>query len=133
MGLPPQLDAIIQRAEKVTLPGGVVGKVCKVLIVACLSIAAIACALRIMWVSVLALAFIFLLVFVLLWKLINFANKNPAAALLEGAEFLVHEQTHLGMKGIPLLENPAPHKSPTGSTEMTVEETAKASLPDTNP
>jgi len=46
---------------------------------------------------------IFIFAFVILWRLINFANKNPQAALLEGAEFLVHEQIELAAKGIPVI------------------------------
>jgi hypothetical protein len=103
MSVPPQLDAIIQSASKVTLPGGVVGKVCKVLIIASVCIAAIACFVGQILVGIIAIALIFVLVGVLAWKLIDFANKNPAAALLEGAEFLLHEQAQLGMKNTPVL------------------------------
>ena len=46
----------------------------------------------------------FILTFVILWRLINFANKNPQAAIL-GAQFLVHEQIQLAAKGIPSLPN----------------------------
>jgi hypothetical protein len=47
---------------------------------------------------------------VLVCLLIRFANKNPQAVILEGAEFLVHEQIQLAAKGItavssiPLIE-----------------------------
>jgi hypothetical protein len=41
----------------------------------------------------------------MLWRLINFANDNPQAAILEGAEFLIHEQMELAAKGIPHLPN----------------------------
>ena len=45
----------------------------------------------------------FLLAFPLLWRLINFADKNPQAAILEGAEFLMHQQLVLGTKENPTL------------------------------
>src|SRR5664279_1278498 len=36
--------------------------------------------------------------------LVSFADKNPQAALLEGAEFLLHEQITLGTKAQPQLQ-----------------------------
>jgi hypothetical protein len=39
----------------------------------------------------------------MLWRLINFADRNPQAALFEGAEFLAHEQMRLGTKAVPIL------------------------------
>ena len=68
--------------------------------------AVIASAVHMVWVSVLALALLFLLSFPLLWRLINFAEKNPQAALFEGAEFLAHEQMQLGMKTTPVFAIP---------------------------
>ncbi|KIC90266.1 hypothetical protein [Flavihumibacter solisilvae] len=53
-----------------------------------------------LWISCAAIALIFILTFVILWRLINFANKNPQAAILEGAEFLVHEQIQMAAKGL---------------------------------
>ena len=97
------LQKIIHNVSKIKLPGGVVGKICKVLIIVAFSMAAIAWSVKLVWVSVLALSFIFFLCFIMLWRLITFADRNPQAALLEGAEFLVHEQLKLGMKGTPKL------------------------------
>lgn len=80
---PLGLDGLLQNVSKVKLKGGVVGKVSIVLIVACVSIAGIAAALRIEWVSLLGIAGILVLVFPMLWRLISFADKNPQAALLD--------------------------------------------------
>lgn len=92
------VERILDNASKVKLKGGVVGKVSVVLIIAALSMAAISWSVKIPWISVLALILIFLLCFVMIWRLISFADKNPQAALLEGAEFLVHEKLLLGSK-----------------------------------
>ncbi len=86
------IEKIIQNISKIKLYGGLVGKVSIVLIIVCLCLTGLALSLKIMWLTVTTISFIFLLVFIMLWRLISFANKNPQAALLEGAEFLVHEQ-----------------------------------------
>lgn len=81
------------------------------------------------WVSVLALVLVFTLCFALLWRLVSFADRNPQAALLEGAEFLVHEQIRLGMKSSPVLPDtgalPLPAPKP-----LVIEDTKTAALPD---
>ena len=97
------LHSILESASKITLPGGVVGKVCKVLIFIAFAFAAIAWSVRVVWVSVAALGMLFLLCFPILWRLVNFADRNPQAAILEGAEFLMHEQLRLGTKANPQL------------------------------
>jgi hypothetical protein len=101
--MPINFETIIQNVSKVKLQGGVVGKVCRVLIFVAVSLAAISLSVRVTWVAALCAAFLFILVFVMGWRLISFADKNPQAALLEGAEFLVHEQLTMGMKGNPKL------------------------------
>jgi hypothetical protein len=90
-------------ASKITLPGGVVGNVCKVIIVLAIASAAIAWSVKVVWVSVAALVLLFILSFVILWRLVTFADRNPQAAILEGAEFLMHEQRRLGTKAQPQL------------------------------
>ncbi len=97
------LNKIIEKASSVKLPGGVFGKTCTVLIVVSLAMFGIAWTARNVWISSAALIMIFILVFIMLWRLINFANKNPQAAILEGSEFLLHEHMQLAAKGIPHL------------------------------
>ncbi|MCK4824110.1 hypothetical protein KA005_50620, partial [bacterium] len=55
------LHSILESASKITLPGGVVGKVCKVLIFIAFAFAAIAWSVRVVWISVAALGMLFLL------------------------------------------------------------------------
>lgn len=92
MQLPFNFDSAIDGLSKVTLKGGVVGKVTFAVVFACLSMALIAWSVSNVWLSLMALFFVFILAFAMLWRLINFADRHPQAALLEGAEFLVHEQ-----------------------------------------
>ena len=94
-------EKALQHVSSVKLPGGVVGKVSMVLIVASVCLGGLAAVTRNEWVAGGAIAAIFLLAFPMLWRLISFADRNPQAALLEGAEFLLHQQILLGSKGHP--------------------------------
>lgn len=91
---------LIENVSQIKLKGGIFSKASTVLIVISVCIFGIAALTGNLYVSCAAIGLIFILAFVILWRLINFANKNPQAAILEGAEFLVHEQIQLAAKGI---------------------------------
>jgi hypothetical protein len=104
MGLEDLLKGMTN-ISKIKLHGGLVGKVCIVLIVMCILFTGLAA-----WMKDIVFAFVLMgLMFgtavIFLWKLISFAGKNPYAALLEGAEFLVHEQIIYGAKNNPKIVN----------------------------
>lgn len=103
MNLPFNFDRALEGLTKVTLRGGLVGKVTFSVVAVSLAIATIAWSARNIWLSSGALAAVFILAFVMLWRLISFADRNPQAALLEGAEFLVHEQIVHATKSNPVL------------------------------
>ena len=125
------LQSILNTASKITLPGGVVGKVCKVLIFITLAFAAIAWSVKVVWVSVAALGMLFLLCFVILWRLVSFADRNPQAAILEGAEFLMHEQLRLGTKANP--ELPATAGDFIEATAVTLSPEERKTIQDPDP
>jgi predicted outer membrane repeat protein len=97
---------LINNVAKVKLGGGIFGKTCTVIIVIAVTFGGIAWIANNLWVCILALFLIAIIAFVLLWRLIDFADKNPQAVILEGAEFLVHQQIELAAKGIPNLPKP---------------------------
>jgi len=101
--LPFNFDRAIDGLSKVTLRGGVVGKVTFAVVFGSFALAAIAWSVSNIWLSAAALAMVFTLMFVMLWRLISFADRHPQAALLEGAEFLVHEQIVHATKTLPTL------------------------------
>ena len=101
--LPFGLDKITQSMSRLNLKGGLASKICYVLIFSSLAIAAIAWSVRLVWVSALSLAMIFTLIVIFLWRLINLAEKHPQSALMEGAEFLIHEQLMMGTKQEPAI------------------------------
>lgn len=116
-----QLPGWLERLSNVRLHGGVVTKVTRVLIVASASMAAIAWSAKLWWVSLMALVFVFGLCFPMLWRLINFADKNPQAALFEGAEFLAHERLTMGTKDAPLVSDESPPRPPENVPRLEVD------------
>ncbi len=113
----PKIDLshVFEGISKVKLCGGVVGRVCWVLIFSIVAIALIGASAVAFpagaFIAAIAIVAIVLLVFTFLNRLINFARKNPEAALLEGAEFIKLEQLRFGMKSFPLLPPPKPTES----------------------
>jgi hypothetical protein len=124
------LDKVLQRVSGVKLPGGVVGKICVVLIVASICILGLALATRNEWISVAAIVAIFLLVFSLLWRLINFADRNPQAALFEGAEFLLHEQILAASKYEPVIPRSLDSLTEERPTDLSQADIAALNQPD---
>lgn len=112
------IQAWFERLSKVRLRGGVVGKVAAVLIASCGAIALIAWSAHHWWVSLVCAILVFALCFPLLWRLVSFAERNPYAALFEGAELLAHERLKLGTKAIPELPTSSPPQSPPTQTLM---------------
>ena len=109
------IGKLVKNVSQIKLKGGVFEKASRVIIVVSISIFGIAVLLGNIWVSSVAIGLIFIFAFVILWRLINFANKNPQAALLEGAEFLVHQQIQLAAKGIgefPQIPNSLTEETP---------------------
>lgn len=94
------INKLIRNVSQVKLQGGLFAKASIVIIIVSLCLFGIAALTGNVWVSIGAIVLIFVLAFVILWRLINFANKNPQAAILEGAQFLVHEQMQLAAKGV---------------------------------
>ena len=122
---------LINNVAKVKLGGGIFGKTCTVIMVIAVTFGGIAWIANNLWVCILALVLISIIAFVLLWRLINFADKNPQAVILEGAEFLVHQQIELAAKGVPTLPKPVNiiQATPINITELLKQQ---SNQPDTN-
>src|SRR5262245_16295064 len=100
----PDLKKLWSQAAKVKLSGGLVTKLSRVLIFVVVGIAAIAAPAA--WnggivVPLIGIVLIVGIVFVLGWRMIDFADDNPVSALLEGSEFLLHQQLQMQAKGGP--------------------------------
>jgi hypothetical protein len=66
-----------------------------------LSCAAIAWSVQNPYISAFSLVVVAVVAWYALHRAFDFADKNPAAAILEGAEFVKHEQIQQAAKGIP--------------------------------
>ena len=88
-------------ASKVSLKGGVVNKICRVLIVLIIGISAVLCFNKNIWLSATGILGLFSVVSYFLWKLCSLAEKNPQVALMDGVEYLIHEQLTTQMKNAP--------------------------------
>lgn len=120
-------------ASKIKLPGGIVGKTCYVLMAVAGSLAAIVVAIRTEAVGFAAIGTLFVIVLVVFWRLINFAEKHPEVAILEGAEFLRYQQIELARKGAGVLPSSPPEPSdPTGMLPSP-HDIEMAMLPDPEP
>jgi hypothetical protein len=131
VNLPLDFGATMRGISKVNLRGGVVGKVALTVMIVCLSIALVAWSVHNIWISASALLAISVIAFTMLWRLISFADRHPQAALLEGAEFLVHEQIVQGTKKDPqLIIDPRDRMQPSLPQDHLVDQQA-ALEPDT--
>lgn len=91
----------IASCARVKLPNGLVGKLSKVLFMFVITFGAIltAAVMKCNQNIIIILAILFVAVLLILGlALILFASKHPEAALLEGAEFIMHEQMRLAAK-----------------------------------
>lgn len=112
MPLPINLENWLQSVAKIKLSGGVVGRVCQVVMVVAVCFVALGVFSGNPRVMAGGIAAVFLFAFPMLWRALTFAERNPYAALLDGAELLLHQQMMLGTKTQPTLP----------STEIVVEE-----------
>jgi hypothetical protein len=95
------LKQLFKTVSEIKLQGGIFAKASTVLIVTCVCLTSIAISSSDPYIKYGSIAIIFVLTLIVLLKLIDFANKNPQAAILEGAQFLLHEQIQLAAKGLP--------------------------------
>jgi hypothetical protein len=91
-------DKLVQSVSRIRLRGGAVGKLSSVLVVVAVAVAAIVYSVRDPWIAGIGLAGLFSLVYTLGNRMLAFAEKNPYAAMLEGADLLLHQQLQIGMK-----------------------------------
>ncbi len=99
----PEIDKLFASATHFRFPTGAFGKTCMLIAIFATSCAAIAWSASNPWVAAFALLIVGFVTLAALWRLFNFADKNPSAAILEGAEFIKHEQIQLAAKGMPSL------------------------------
>lgn len=125
-------DKILERVSKVRLSGGLVGRVCTVLVVACTALGAIGVWSRNEWIMGGSILAIFALAFPMLWRIIGFAEQNPHAAILDGAQFLKLEQLLLASKINPEITVVAETQMEAHPVPLSPSTTADVDEPDSN-
>jgi hypothetical protein len=115
---------------KLTLSGGVVGKVTKALIFISFFLTVIALTTSNIYISAVVVGLIFVLTSVSFWRLINFADRHPQAALLEGAEFIRHQKLIHSTKNYSIIPNEVNSQIPSPQQPILMVSQEEALLPD---
>lgn len=113
-------DKALESIKIIKLPGGIFGKTTLFLIVLCLSIVAVSIKIGTWWFSLTLMLPMIGLAYYALKRCFDFAERNPQAAIMDGAELLVHERIVHETKGdkkIPIHGATIDHPQPPLSAE----------------
>lgn len=102
------LDKMLESVKTIKLTGGIFGKTSLLLIVLCICVAAVSLKVDVWWAPLALMLPLMAIVLYALKRGLDFAEKNPQAAIMDGAEFLVHERIVHGRKGQNLLPSLPP-------------------------
>lgn len=100
-------EKALESVKTIKLTGGIFGKTSLILVILCLCITAISIKIGTWWFSLILMLPMMGLVFYSLHRVFNFAENNPQAAIMDGAELLVHEKIIHGIKGNEIIETHA--------------------------
>lgn len=95
------MDKIFQGLTKVSFKGGVVGRTTFIIGLVCVLITAIILFYRTLWFACAGIVVMIVFAFVFLWRLINFADRNPQAAILEGSQLVSLRKIEQSSKNQP--------------------------------
>jgi hypothetical protein len=100
---PNVFDQMLNRVSAIKLTGGLIGRVCTVLIVVVVGFVVLGAKSNLWWMAPLSLIAIFSFSFPILWWVLRFAKTNPHAAIFDGAELLQYEQLTHSSKNHPMI------------------------------
>lgn len=92
----------------------------RLLMVVTAVIGVICVVIRIWWFALILIAVLFLLLFYVIHRLFNFADRNPLVAILEGSELVRLEETRQGKKfedNLPMSPPTIDHEAPAMSED----------------
>jgi hypothetical protein len=101
------ISKALERLKRINLKGGVFGKTTILLIVLCICVSVVCISTKVWWMALVLMVPLMGMIFYALKRCFDFAEANPQAAIMEGAEFLVHEKLLFREKdqvGYPLLD-----------------------------
>lgn len=112
-------EKALESIKTIKLTGGIFGKTSLLLMVLCICVSAVAIKLGSIWFSFIFMGALIGIVFYALKRCLDFAENNPQAAIMDGAELLVHERLVHGTKSAgpheprnPTIEHEAPRLPP---------------------
>lgn len=111
----------------ISLKGGLAGKICYVLISLILGAIGVCFSSKPLWFLVVLIVIMTLIILIVVSLLFVLALKNPAAALLDSADFIQHEVLLMGTKDRPILNmvsdrvTPHPISPPTPNEEKIIQ------------
>lgn len=86
------------------------------------------------WIAPLAIMTIILLAFFVFWRVLNIAENNPHAAILDGAQFLKYEMRQQSSKNTGLIDVlPNSQRDDPELPALTADVVASANTPDVAP
>lgn len=120
------LEKALETVKSIKLTGGIFGKTTLLLVVLTVCMTAAAISLEIWWVTLLLLLPMIALATYTVKRCFDFAESNPQAAIMDGAELLVHERiVHEQKGGIKIVDENAVR----GKPQPRIEDVDKADLP----
>ena len=88
----------LESVKTIKLSGGIFGKTTVLLVVLCICVAALTIKIGTWWFGMALMLPMMGIIFYALKRVLDFAESNPQAAIMEGAELLVHEKILHGTK-----------------------------------
>jgi uncharacterized membrane protein YqaE (UPF0057 family) len=98
-----EFGKLIKNVASIKLGKGIFGKTATVLIILIVTFGFIAGVTHNIWVSILTLVLLTFIVVFIISKLVKLAENNPQSVILEGAEFVLHQQIVYASKGKPVI------------------------------
>ena len=95
------ISKALERVKSINLSGGIFGKTTTLLVVLSICVSAVCMTTRVWWLALVLMIPLMLMVFYALKRCLDFAETNPHAAIMEGAELLVHEKLMFAQKNEP--------------------------------
>lgn len=110
------LEKILESVKTVRLSGGIFGKTTLLLVVLCISVATVCFKIATWWFGMALMLPLMGIITYALKRCLDFAEKNPYAAIMEGSELLIHERIVHARKNVAVISPTEPildHESPT--------------------
>lgn len=88
----------LERLKSINFKGGIFGKTTIILVVLCICVSAVCIATGVWWMALVLILPLMAMVFYTIRRCFDFAENHPEAAIMEGAEFLMHERLLFAQK-----------------------------------